>query len=98
MVQGNQLAATARQQLLKFYAEIGLPQKLSDLGFGEITLAQLQQAAEIALAPNSDIHRLPFPVVSEQLMAAMVSTTVPPNSKDMINPVATSIMNEEVLK
>jgi glycerol dehydrogenase len=98
MVQGNQLAATARQQLLKFYAEIGLPQKLSDLGFGEITLAQLQQAAEIALAPNSDIHRLPFPVVSEQLMAAMVSTTVPPNSKDMMNPVAASIMNEEVVR
>ncbi|MFM6074706.1 MAG: iron-containing alcohol dehydrogenase, partial [Dolichospermum sp.] len=30
MIQGNQLAASARQQLLKFYAEIGLPQKLAD--------------------------------------------------------------------
>jgi glycerol dehydrogenase len=77
MVQGNQLAATARQQLLKFYAEIGLPQKLGDLGLGEIRLGELQQAAEIALALNSDIHRLPFRVVPEQLMAAMVSTTLP---------------------
>jgi glycerol dehydrogenase-like iron-containing ADH family enzyme len=77
MVQGNQLAAAARQQLLKFYTEIGLPQKLSDLGLGNITLSELQTAAEIATSPNSDIHRLPFKVVSEQLMAAMVSTTAP---------------------
>ncbi|GAX40662.1 iron-containing alcohol dehydrogenase [Tolypothrix sp. NIES-4075] len=77
MVQGSQLAAAARQQLLKFYTEIGLPQKLSDLGLGNITLGELQTAAEIALAPNSDIHRLPFKVAPEQLMAAMVSTTAP---------------------
>ncbi|WP_413174411.1 iron-containing alcohol dehydrogenase family protein [Anabaena azotica] len=77
MLQGNQLADAARQQLLKFYAEIGLPQKLADLGLGNITLAQLQTAAEITLAPNSDIHRLPFPVALEQLMAAMISTTAP---------------------
>jgi glycerol dehydrogenase-like iron-containing ADH family enzyme len=77
MVQGNQLAAAARQQLLKFYTEINLPQKLGDLGLGNITLGELQTAAEIALAPNSDIHRLPFKVALEQLMAAMVSTTAP---------------------
>ncbi|HEY9874863.1 MAG TPA: iron-containing alcohol dehydrogenase family protein [Candidatus Obscuribacterales bacterium] len=77
MVQGNQLATAARQQLLKFYAEIGLPQTLDALGLGNITLAQLRQAAEIACATNSDIHRLPFRVVPDQLMAAMVSTTTP---------------------
>jgi glycerol dehydrogenase-like iron-containing ADH family enzyme len=77
MIQGNQLAASARQQLLKFYAEIGLPQKLGDLGLGNITLNELQAAGEIALSPQSDIHRLPFKVVLEQLMAAMVSTTAP---------------------
>jgi glycerol dehydrogenase-like iron-containing ADH family enzyme len=80
MIQGNQLAAAARQQLLKFYAEIGLPQKLSDLGLGNITLSELQTAAEIALEPHSDIHRLPFKVALEQLMAAMVSTTAPIDS------------------
>jgi glycerol dehydrogenase-like iron-containing ADH family enzyme len=77
MLQNNQLAATARQQLLKFYAEIGLPQTLDHLGLGDITLSQLQRAAEIACNPNSDIHRLPFKVIPEQLMAAMVSTTAP---------------------
>lgn len=97
MVQGNQLAATARQQLLKFYGEIGLPQTLGDLGLSDMTLAQLQQAAEIALAPKSDIHRLPFKVVTEQLMAAMVSTTAPTSGKDMLNPViATTLKNQEV--
>ncbi|MFN7518355.1 MAG: iron-containing alcohol dehydrogenase family protein, partial [Dolichospermum sp.] len=65
MIQGNQLAASARQQLLKFYAEIGLPQKLADLGLGNITLGELQTAAEISLEPNSDIHRLPFKVALE---------------------------------
>jgi len=77
MLQNNQLAATARQQLLKFYAEIGLPQTLDNLGLGDVSLTQLQRAAEIACNPNSDIHRLPFKVFPEQLMAAMVSTTAP---------------------
>ena len=76
MLQGNQLAASARQQLLKFYAEIGLPSTLEDLGLKEVTLAELRRAAEFACHPKSDIHNLPFPVVPEQLMAAMVSTTI----------------------
>lgn len=97
MVQGNQLAATARQQLLKFYSELGLAQKLSDLGLGEITLKELEQAAEIALAPKSDIHRLPFKVTVEQLMAAMVSTTAPNNSKDSVNRVS-KVETDEVVK
>ncbi|MEM6401445.1 MAG: iron-containing alcohol dehydrogenase family protein [Cyanobacteria bacterium P01_D01_bin.116] len=85
MLQGNQLAATARQQLLKFYAEIGLPQKLDDLGLGNMTLKKLQKAAEFALQPNSDIHRLPFKVALEQLMAAMVSTTAPVEASGISN-------------
>ena len=96
LLQGNALAATARQQLLKFYAEIGLPQRLSDLGLGNITLGELQQAAVIACADNSDIHRLPFPVVPEQLMAAMVSTTAPTNGKDTVSRVSTREINDEV--
>ena len=94
MVQGNQLAATSRQQLLKFYTEIGLPQKLSDLGLENISLKELGQAAELALAPKSDIHRLPFKVAVEQLLAAMVSTTAPTNNKDSLN----ICVNEEVNK
>jgi glycerol dehydrogenase len=74
MIAGNQLALTSRQQLLKFYSEIGLPKSLNDLVLSQITLAELQHAAEITCQPNSDIHRLPFSVSAEQLMAAMVST------------------------
>lgn len=76
MVQGNQLAASARKQLLQFYTAIGLPQSLEDLGLADISLAQLRQVTAIATQPHSDIHRLPFTVSSEQLAAAMVSTTV----------------------
>lgn len=75
MLQGNQLAATARSQLLKFYDEIGLPKTLGDLGLGDIPLSQLQHAAQVACLPNSDIHHLPFAVEPEPLVAAMVSTT-----------------------
>ena len=74
MLQGNQLAVSARKQLLEFYTAIGLPQTLEDLGLGNISLSQLRQAAEVACQPNSDLHRLPFSVSPEQLMAAMVST------------------------
>jgi glycerol dehydrogenase len=76
MIQGSQLAASSRQQLLKFYGEIGLPKTLEELGLGSATLEELRRAAVVACNPNSDIHRLPFPVSPEQLIAAMVSTTV----------------------
>jgi glycerol dehydrogenase-like iron-containing ADH family enzyme len=79
MLQGNKLAVTARQQLLHFYQAIGLPKTLEDLGLGEVSLSQLRHCAEVACHPASDIHRLPFKVSPEQLMAAMVSTTIPVN-------------------
>lgn len=76
IVQNNQLAITSRQQLIKFYREIGLPCTLEDLGLENITLKQLRYCADIACQPQSDIHRLPFKINSEQLLTAMVSTTL----------------------
>ncbi len=76
MLQGDRLAATARQQLVDFYSTIGLPKTLADLGLSEITISQLQHAATLACKPDSDLHRLPFNVVPEQLVAAMLSTTI----------------------
>ncbi|MEL6775664.1 MAG: iron-containing alcohol dehydrogenase family protein [Cyanobacteria bacterium J06597_16] len=70
------LAATARGQLLQFYAQLGLPKSLADLTMEKLTLQQIQQAATVACRPGSDIHHLPFAVQPEQVMAAMVSTTV----------------------
>ncbi len=64
--------------MLEFYTDIGLPKTLEELGLGNASLMELRQAAEIACNPNSDIHRLPFAVSSEQLLAAMVSTTLTP--------------------
>jgi glycerol dehydrogenase-like iron-containing ADH family enzyme len=78
IVSGHQLAAQTRQQLLDFYQQIGLPSTLADLGLAQITLADLQQVADIACQPQSDIHRLPFAVAPEQLVAALVSTTTAP--------------------
>jgi glycerol dehydrogenase len=77
MIQGNQLAIAARQQLLKFYTEIGLPKSLEELGLASITLTDLNRIAAIACAEHSDIHRLPFAVAPSQLVAAMVSTITP---------------------
>jgi len=77
MLQGNLLAASSRQQLLKFYGETGLPQSLAALGLMKVTLADLDRAAEIACRPGSDIHHLPFEITPADLMAAMVSTTAP---------------------
>ncbi|EDX85050.1 3-dehydroquinate synthase [Synechococcus sp. PCC 7335] len=77
MAANNSLAATARQQLIRFYDSLGLPTSLADMGMDQLTLAQLKQAATVACKEGSDIHHLPFPVQPDQLMAAMVSTTVP---------------------
>ena len=70
------LAATARQQLLQFYGQLGLPKSLADLDMAQLTVAELQRAATVACQPGSDIHHLPFSVQPDQVMAAMVSTTV----------------------
>ena len=77
MIANNQLAASSRQQLLKFYSEMGLPRTLNELGLKSVSLIELQQAAEFACQEESDLHHLPFQVVPEQLIAAMVSTTAP---------------------
>ncbi|MGJ3254288.1 MAG: iron-containing alcohol dehydrogenase family protein [Elainellaceae cyanobacterium] len=77
MIQGNGLAASSRQQLLKFYGDIGLPRNLAELGLATVTIEGLQHAAEIACSPHSDIHHLPFEVTPAHLMAAMVSTAAP---------------------
>jgi glycerol dehydrogenase-like iron-containing ADH family enzyme len=71
------LAITARQQLVQFYRSIGLPLTLQDLGMGDTTLAELQQAATFACREGSDIHHLPFTLSPDALMAAMVSPLCP---------------------
>lgn len=74
MIQDNKLATSTRQQLLQFYDQIGLPKSLEDLGLQNLTLEELRHCANITCLPQSDLHRLPFSVNVEELMAAMVST------------------------
>lgn len=75
MAQQSSLAYTARQQLRQFYAAIGLPQTLADMGMGDVRVSDLQRAAEITCRPQSDIHHLPFSVTPEALMGALVTPT-----------------------
>lgn len=89
--QGSQLAATARQQLIQFYSRLGLPISLGDINLGDVTVSNLQKAAEIACRPGSDIHHLPFSISPTDLVAAMVSTTAPQlGTKDMVQAATSS--------
>lgn len=94
MHQKSSLAQTARRQLIQFYDATGLPKALGDLGMAEVSLRDLQRAAEIACCPGSDIHHLPFVVTPELLAGALVSTTAP---ELRIRPVAGSGAEEPVL-
>ncbi len=89
------LATTARQQLIQFYRATGLPKSLADLGLGEVTLADLQRAAEFACREGSDIHHLPFTVSPDALMAAMVSP-LSPELRERPRPVSSSTAMSEV--
>ena len=72
---GNQLAAQARRQLVPFFARLGLPLTLADLGLGEASLSALQSICDFACREGSDLHHLPFAVRPTELLAALVSTT-----------------------
>ncbi|MCS6781635.1 MAG: iron-containing alcohol dehydrogenase [Gloeomargarita sp. SKYBB_i_bin120] len=74
-MQGQQLAGVARTQLLTLYQQIGLPCTLADLGLGNASPAELQALATCICRPESDIHRLPFPVTAAQVVQAMTTTT-----------------------
>ncbi|MEN9206307.1 MAG: iron-containing alcohol dehydrogenase family protein [Thermostichales cyanobacterium DRC_bins_46] len=74
LVQGSQLAAAARRELLRFYGEIGLPTRLEELFQRSLMPEEIQRAAQIACLPSSDIHHLPFPVTPELVATAMQTT------------------------
>ncbi|WP_287127515.1 iron-containing alcohol dehydrogenase [Candidatus Cyanaurora vandensis] len=73
---GNRLAEIARQQLVTFYRQIGLPLSLRDLHLGPLDRAMLTQVAQAACQPGSDVHLLPFTVTPQQLLQAMLRDEV----------------------
>ena len=90
------LAYTARQQLLQFYDATGLPKTLADLGMADMSLRDLQHAADVACRAHSDIHHLPFTVTPEALMSALVSTTAPEmRIRNLQTPEAAMLTNQE---
>ena len=72
---GSQLAAQARRQLVPFFAQLGLPLTLADLGLADASLSALQSICDFACREGSDLHHLPFAVRPTELLAALVSTT-----------------------
>ncbi|MBF2097662.1 MAG: iron-containing alcohol dehydrogenase family protein [Gloeomargaritaceae cyanobacterium C42_A2020_066] len=70
----NPLAAQARQQLLGFYRQVDLPTSLAEIGLPNPSPETLAHIAQVATAPGSDVHRLPFPVTAADLVAALVTT------------------------
>jgi len=72
---GNRLAAQARRQLLGLFRRLHLPVDLAGLGLGDASVADLQQVCHFACQAESDLHRLPFAVAPDELLAALVSTT-----------------------
>ena len=81
-VGGSQLAAQARRQLLPFFQLLALPVSLKDLGLAQASLAELQEVAEFACRPGSDLHHLPFSVGPADVLGALVSTTAALSSVD----------------
>jgi glycerol dehydrogenase-like iron-containing ADH family enzyme len=86
ILQGRQLAAAARQQLLSFYEQIQLPTTLEELQMAALQadperpaqhLDSFATVARIACSPTSDIHHLPFAVTPEALVVALTTTRLP---------------------
>jgi glycerol dehydrogenase-like iron-containing ADH family enzyme len=75
-VGGSQLAGQARRQLLPFFRALGLPLGLADLGLAHASLSDLAEVCAFACRSGSDLHHLPFPVGPDELLAALVTTTV----------------------
>ncbi|MDA0718351.1 MAG: iron-containing alcohol dehydrogenase family protein [Cyanobacteria bacterium] len=71
---GNQLAGQSRRQLLPLFRQLGLPVSLEELGLAKAGLHQLQHVCAFACRDGSDLHRLPFAVGPNDLLAALVST------------------------
>ncbi len=72
---GSRLAAQARRQLIPFFRRLALPVSLEDLGLAQADHGALEQVCAFACRPGSDLHHLPFTVRSDDLLAALLSTT-----------------------
>ena len=71
VVEGQPLAAVARNQLLSVYGKLGLPTSLAELGLRDLDAARLETVCRFTCRQGSDLHRLPFAVTPTQLGDAL---------------------------
>lgn len=60
-------------EVLDFSLSIGLPVCLEDIGVESITFAEAMEVAEKACIPEESIHSMPFPIVEEEVAAAIIA-------------------------
>jgi glycerol dehydrogenase len=66
-------ADDARHELEAFYADVGLPRRLADVGLAKASKADIRRIAEVSCKPGSHIHNLRAPVSVERLAAILES-------------------------
>ncbi|MBP1154891.1 MULTISPECIES: iron-containing alcohol dehydrogenase family protein [unclassified Paenibacillus] len=59
-------------EMMKFYQRIHLPISLFDLGMAELREDDLRKGATKACAPEELIHRLPFPILEENVYESIL--------------------------
>ena len=60
-------------EVLDFSLSIGLPVCLEDIGVESITFEEAMEVAEKACIPEESIHSMPFPIVEEEVAAAIIA-------------------------
>jgi glycerol dehydrogenase len=58
---------------LDFYRKVGLPLRLSDIGIENPSREAIERASELACAPGSVVHNMPFEVTPRMVACALVA-------------------------
>lgn len=59
------------EKTLAFYDSIGLPKTLADLQIPALSPEEIDIVAQVAMAPDSDLHHLPQAITMEQMKAVL---------------------------
>jgi glycerol dehydrogenase len=62
-----------REEVLTFFAEVGLPMTLADLGLDDVSPETLQRIADLATAAGESIHNEPFEVQPKMVADAILA-------------------------
>ena len=72
----TQLPKQAKSQLINFLSQLNLPISIESIFLIDSTSSELQKACRFACKPDSDIHKLPFPINEKDLLEALQSYQV----------------------